>query len=255
MSHRVVYHGNALSVSSENNPWEALKTMDKEQLQVRGWGLIVLLLAAAEIFFEYSGNRKGVFITKPLTMMLIMIQPALIGLGLVNDYQKTILLGMMASITGDVFLMLPSKYFTLGLGAFFVAHVIYIYGFFHDREGSINVKTSIPFLAAGAALYTVLAVFGRLEGVMYAYVGAYTLVISAMAWLAWDRRNSLYNGRRQMAGFAAYGAVLFMVSDATLGISKFIGTFEGANMLIMATYFGAQYLIARSAFRFPRKRF
>jgi uncharacterized membrane protein YhhN len=255
MNHRVAYHGNAPRFSSINNPDGALKTMDKEQLQVRVWGLVVLLLAAAEIFFEYSGNREGVFFTKPLTMILIMIQPALIGLGLVNDYQKTILLGMMASTTGDVFLMLPSKYFTLGLGAFFVAHVIYIYGFFHDREGSINLKTSIPFLAAGAAFYAVLAVFGQLEGVMYAYVGAYTLVISAMAWQAWDRRNSLNNGRREMAGFAAYGAVLFMVSGATLGIYKFIGTFEGANVLVMATYFGAQYLITRSAFRFPRKRF
>ena len=39
------------------------------------------------------------------------------------------------------------------------------------------------------------------------------------------------------------GAVFFIISDSVLATDKFVAPFEGAGILILGTYFFAQYLI------------
>jgi uncharacterized membrane protein YhhN len=234
---------------------ELHKEMDKETLQIRSGAAIAAVLALVELYFEFSGNQAGIFFAKPLAMLVIMVQPALIGLGLVNSYQKSILVGMMASIVGDVFLMLPGNYFLLGLGAFLVAHLIYTYGFIADREDRIQWISVLPYLGLAALTFGFFWWFGDVEPVMLAPVGLYILAICTMTWQAFDRLKPLSNGKRKFAGYAAIGASLFLISDFVLAFNRFVAPFEYASVVVMATYLGAQYMIAKSAFRFPRKRF
>ncbi len=234
---------------------ETHKEMDKETLQIRSWAAAAFILALVELYFEFTANQAGIFFAKPLAMLVIMVQPALIGLGLVNSYQKAILVGMMASIVGDVFLMLPGNYFLLGLGAFLVAHIVYTYGFIADREEPVTWMSALPYLGIAVVTFGFFAWFGDIEAAMLAPVGVYILAICTMTWQAFDRMKPLTNGKRKFAGFAATGATLFLISDFTLAFNKFVAPFEYASVVVMGTYLGAQYMIARSAFRFPRKRF
>ena len=77
----------------------------------------------------YGSDSRQFYISKPLTMLLII--------ALAFGYQSYdhdgshawILLGLCLSLAGDVLLMLPSDRFIQGLAAFLVAHLCYIVGF------------------------------------------------------------------------------------------------------------------------------
>ena len=75
-------------------------------------------------------------------------------------------------------------------------------------------------------------------------VAIYMLVILTMAWRALNRWAA--NRGRQEA-LAAVGAILFVASDSMIAINRFQGRFRLAELLILATYFVAQWMIALSA--------
>ncbi|MCB0300999.1 MAG: lysoplasmalogenase, partial [Calditrichaeota bacterium] len=64
-----------------------------------------------------------------------------------------------------------------------------------------------------------------------------------MGWLAaarWDQLQS------PAALWGMIGAILFVISDTSLAFNRFVKRFRNAQLLILSTYFIAQYLIARS---------
>ena len=64
-----------------------------------------------------------------------------------------------------------------------------------------------------------------------------------MGWVAMERLNYIPT----LGTFiAAIGAVLFMISDAVLALNKFRKPFISAELIILATYFTAQCLLAVS---------
>ncbi len=68
-------------------------------------------------------------------------------------------------------------------------------------------------------------------------------VIATMAWQAiarWHARGTAD------ARLAAIGAMTFLVSDASLAWGKFRGDFAGSALLVLGTYWLAQWCIARS---------
>ena len=69
------------------------------------------------------------------------------------------------------------------------------------------------------------------------------LVMLLMGWAAASR--FLLTGQLGSL-FAFAGAILFIVSDSTLAIDRFKGHFRSAQLLILTTYFIAQWLIALS---------
>ncbi len=71
----------------------------------------------------------------------------------------------------------------------------------------------------------------------------YIIVIMIMVWMAIGRYHSLPTLGTSLA---AIGAVLFMISDATLALNKFRKPFFSAELIVLATYFTAQWLLAVS---------
>jgi uncharacterized membrane protein YhhN len=90
--------------------------------------LLVILSASIHIRAEYRGPRQHVYIFKPLTMVLILLI-AILGQAAAPLYKYMIIAGLVFSMAGDVFLMLPSDRFVAGLVAFLVAHIFYIVAF------------------------------------------------------------------------------------------------------------------------------
>src|ERR1051326_4093195 len=92
--------------------------------------LLVLASALLTILAEYKGARRQVYVFKPLTVALVIL------IALQNKsaaasplYKQLIVAGLVCSLAGDVFLMLPRERFVAGLACFLVAHVCYIASF------------------------------------------------------------------------------------------------------------------------------
>jgi uncharacterized membrane protein YhhN len=71
----------------------------------------------------------------------------------------------------------------------------------------------------------------------------YLLVILTMAWQALTRWSAPQTTSTMLA---AAGAIAFVVSDSTLALDRFREKFRSARVLVLATYWLAQWLIALS---------
>src|SRR3990172_5973618 len=87
---------------------------------------LVLACAWQCIRAERCGRRGGVYLFKPATMLCV-IALAVQGAGWPPDaYASAILAGLVLSLAGDVWLMLPSDRFAAGLASFLLAHLCYV---------------------------------------------------------------------------------------------------------------------------------
>ena len=95
-------------------------------------------------------------------------------------FETCLVLALLASLTGDVLLMLPGNYFVPGLAAFLVAHLCYLamlrqgVGWFPSRRALVIV------LGLGTAMYSIVWP-GLGGGVLPVAVAVYVLVIALMA--------------------------------------------------------------------------
>lgn len=200
--------------------------------------LLVILSASAHIWAEYRGPRRHVYILKPLTMVFICLI-AILGQATLPLYKYMIIGGLVFSMAGDVFLMLPSDRFRAGLAAFLIAHLFYIVAFVSEIR-TLAWWPLIPLIPYGIVTCAVLAPY---LGKQRSPVLVYVTVIMTMAWLACERW-----GQTSQSGalLASIGAVLFLVSDTILAINRFRGSCKLAHALDLATYYAAQWLIASS---------
>jgi len=166
-------------------------------------------------------------------------------------YAALLFFGMAFSFLGDVIMaqLLPlPQYVLCGMGAFGVAHVLYISGYL--RLGSVLGLQDGRARAVGLAALLVLAVVlwwmlirsPQTDAVLnYGSLG-YALLLAAMAGLA----MSLALQEPRFVPLAL-GAVLFLVSDVFLGHRLFQGgTFLLVGDLVWMTYIVGQLLIVFS---------
>ena len=192
----------------------------------------------------YRGDRRGLYLFKPLTTILIIVATLWLFAPAMRRYQDVVLLGLALSLAGDVFLMLPGNRFLFGLASFLAAHLAYIWAF---TLGVGYEPAQLPWLAPFAffgLMVVVLLWRGLPDAALKGAVVAYLLVIVAMAWRAAVRAQS-----PALAGSGALalaGACLFLASDAVLAVDRFRRPFRAAEPIVFATYWAAQLLIALS---------
>jgi uncharacterized membrane protein YhhN len=192
----------------------------------------IFLSAVATVVCEEAGWRRGVYLFKPLTTVLILAFASLGG----SDpaYSRLICTGLVFSLVGDVFLMLPKDRFVAGLVSFLVAHLLYIAAFSLGGIGFAWAPAIVYALYAAVLLRILLPRVGALR----VPVLVYALVLMAMAWLAAAGHTGGW--------LAAVGAALFVVSDSALAINRFVRPFPSPHTLVLPTYYAAQTLIAFS---------
>ncbi|SMO70167.1 Uncharacterized membrane protein YhhN [Melghirimyces algeriensis] len=179
------------------------------------------------------------YILKPGTMLWVL---ALAVTGLAENPQPfgwLILVGLIFSVVGDVFLMLPSDRFIQGLIAFFVAHVCYVGAFSVHMMNNPKWDGVLPLLIVLAAFFFYLLLPGvKREGgrTLPIAVLSYILIISWMVWFAWSTGSLVI----------LCGSLLFYISDAILAWNRFIHPLAWGEYGVMSTYFVAQILLAWS---------
>ena len=158
-----------------------------------------------------------------------------------------ILVGLIFSLAGDVFLMLPGKWFLAGLVAFLLAHLAYIGGFnangfnFHWESllfALVIILFAIPmFLRIRSGL-----IVGGNQGLVLP-VTAYVVVISFMVFSA---TTTFFNEAwsSQAGLLVTIGAMLFFTSDAVLAWNRFVKPITQGGLITIIPYHLAQYFIA-----------
>ncbi len=221
--------------------------------------LIVVLAAAAIIGAGLQGDARRLhWLAKPLTTLLtasVAWHPGSAGRWPATSarspgpgYRRAVLAGMALSCIGDIALMLPVDAFVPGLVAFLLAHVCYIVAFRAGFRAGHGLWVAVVLLGAFAA-GNLVALWPHLPADMRLPVLAYVVVLALMAMLALARfrtKSSLPGVSRRSAGWAAGGALLFVASDSLLAWDRFAGGLPMASLLVLGTYYAAQYGIARS---------
>ncbi len=207
---------------------------------IYGLSALIVFAGALTISAEYRGPRRVLYVFKPLTVVLIILLSLISKYPVSSSYKYLIVAGLACSLIGDVCLMLPADHFIFGLISFLIAHLIYVTAFLSDSHNSFSVLVAIPLVVYGALMLMLL--WNKLEKLKVP-VMVYVLALLLMAWLAISRYVTTSKGGSLLA---AFGAILFVMSDSVLALNKFKKSFRIAQLLILTTYFAAQYLIALS---------
>ena len=202
--------------------------------------ILAIISALIHMWAEYQGPAIQIYIFKPLTMVFIILIAVLAKKPPSRRYKYAIIAGLLFSMVGDFFLMLPMDLFMAGLVSFLIAHLIYTYAFGSGRPLRFKFLAMLPFAIYGILIFAILSP-GLNE--MAVPVGAYIVVILTMAWQAWNQWDQV---RERWALLAFIGAVLFVISDSILALNRFGEPFAAARALTLSTYYSAQWLISNS---------
>lgn len=211
-----------------------------------GVGALSLAIGASAGFAIWPPNvtlagLRLVYILKPLTLLLILAL-ALTASSRTNRRRAVgVGAGLLCSLAGDVFLMLPGDLFLPGLASFFAAHVCYLVAFTSDSR---LARRRLPFLiAAVAGVILLILLWPGVPSSLRLPVVLYAVALLGLTAQAASRALELKTLPAMLAGL---GAVLFTCSDAVLAINRFRFSFAGAHTLILSTYYLGQWLIALS---------
>lgn len=186
------------------------------------------------------------YIGKPLATLLILWLPLSAQPAMDARYRRAVLAGLVLSLVGDVFLMLPGDRFVPGLVAFLLAHVCYIVAFAAGSSGKARAMAFVVVAAIAAG--NLAGLLPRVDAALKIPVLAYVVVLATMAAFALARAwtPAVARALPHSTRLAAIGAVLFMVSDSLLAWDRFGGGVPARALLVLGTYYLAQWCIARS---------
>lgn len=219
--------------------------MKKQHSLVFFFAILTADLIAVQLHYKIAE-----FIFKPLIVIWLLAY-FILQLRIVrSNLKKWIIAALLFSWLGDVLLMLQddnSLFFLLGLSAFLLAHVFYIF-FFHSIRMKEIIKSRWWLVLIVVIYYVILiSLLSPYLGDMKLPVRMYAVVICFMFMLA---MHMLFIKNKSAGLWIMAGALLFVVSDSVLAINKFYQPFEMAGIVVMLTYGLAQLFITEGAIRY-----
>ena len=181
-------------------------------------------------------------VAKPLVMVALGWLALSIG-AIHSDVGRLVLVALVLSLAGDVFLLGSSSAdFLGGLVSFLLAHGAYIFAFL--ALGFQRWPALAGLLIAGSLGLTsgrriVRAAAREGGGALGAGVMAYLVVISVMVVTASGTARLL----------VLLGALSFLISDTVLATDRFVGPRAHARMVVIVTYHLGQVLMVIGALR------
>jgi uncharacterized membrane protein YhhN len=205
---------------------------------VNGTAVVVLSLTVMVAVLDWlavgTDRRPAEYVLKPLTMV------GLVAVALTLDapdaaVQVAVVVAVLLSLGGDVFLMLPRDLFVAGLAAFLGAHVAYVVAMVVLGAGGIGLVYAVPVLGLAVATLGLRILRGAraADPALVGPVALYLSVISVMVAAAFGTGVAL----------VVLGALAFYVSDAVLGWTRFVGGFARSRVVVMVTYHVGQILL------------
>lgn len=197
--------------------------------------------ALADWVCVHRGFREGERLATPAFTVLLLALAWLLGADLVG-YGRWLLIGLVASLVADLFLLGDTEErFRAGLGSFLAVHLAYLAMVLTlPSHGSpLWVAVVLVALTVGAASYRlILPLVREVPGEGIPVLG-YALALALFAMAAW------WHGRLVLA----LGATLFLVSDLVLGVGRLLRPVPHGRVVVMVTYHLAQLLIVLGVLR------
>ena len=215
-----------------------------------GFGFLGIVLGIAALDWIAVAKRwKHIeYYAKPAVMLAVLV-----WLGLNSGFSGSLIwfsFGLLLSMAGDIFLMLPKEQFIPGLVSFLIAHIFYLVGFTPTLP-PINLPAFILALVIGI---TAVQIYRQIAAALEASqktalklpVKLYITVISLMLFSAlltllrpeWDFLPAM---------LASLGAMLFFLSDGFLAWDKFVSPLRHGDLLVIVNYHLGQILIILGA--------
>lgn len=225
--------------------------------------VLILLSAVLAMLPSMAPDLPTVllYIFKPLTTILIMAWAWPRGRDQVTRW-RWIMLGLLASLGGDVALLWPQEGFVPGLVSFLAAHLLYIAAFTVTARFAQRWE---PFALYGAVALAILSLlWSGVPQALQIPVLAYVACLACMAsqGLVWAMKETHFSQQHQTSGpaalaalklviapglrearMAAAGGAVFLLSDALLATDRFYAPLPQATMWVFSTYWLAQCLI------------
>jgi uncharacterized membrane protein YhhN len=192
------------------------------------------------------------WLCKPLATLAIFLAAWRAAPTVSAAYRRYVLAAIALCLLGDVLLMLPMDLFVPGLASFLLAHLCFIAAFRSDVRFAACWWPWLACLAFGACMAVLL--WPGMAPAMRGPVLLYIAVLATMAGQAVARADWLRarcDSRAASARYAGIGALLFMASDGLLAWDRFRTPLAWSALYILATYYAALWLIARSVERGP----
>lgn len=196
-------------------------------------GFFALFAVAAAVDWYAVSQDRGdgrvplEFVAKPLT--LVFLAGACASIDPADPTARAwFVAALVLGLVGDVFLLVPDRYFVPGLAAFLVGHLAYVVGFVVQPLEVVGLVVGAAVVVAGLAVLgrRIMSAVSADEPALVAPVGAYIGVISAMVVVAFGSLSPL----------AIAGALLFFASDALIAWEKFVDPREWMRLAIIVTY-------------------
>jgi uncharacterized membrane protein YhhN len=198
--------------------------------------VLPVLLALVDWYAVARDDRRTETWAKPAVLVSLVAVALVLGAA-DSTAGRWLLVALVFGLLGDIALLSESlPRFRAGLWAFLVGHLAYVVCFVAlglDRPAWSWLGLVV---LAGALVATrgVVPATHRLAGrQLSGPVAVYSAVIGAMLVLAWLTGEPL----------VALGAAVFVTSDATLSVNRFVRPIPHARLLLMVTYQVGQGLI------------
>jgi uncharacterized membrane protein YhhN len=222
-------------------------------------GLLPVVVLAAGAILGSLATAGGVDVwralhwaCKPLATLAIFLAAWRAAPPVSATYRRFVLVAIAFCLLGDVLLMLPMDLFVPGLVSFLLAHACFIAALRSDVRFAARWWPWLACLAFGAGMAVLLwpGMAPAMRGPVLLYVGVLaTMAGQAVGRAIWLRAQR--DARAASASYAGIGALLFMASDGLLAWDRFRTPLAWSALYILATYYAALWLIARSVERGP----
>ncbi len=192
------------------------------------------LLVAVYFFNYFFGCRHGIIADAVKTSPVLFLSIATWSAG--GFRPRLFPAALLFSAIGD--LLGERGMFVLQIAMFAVAHIFYTLFFLQRVHCNRCSLLSVTVLATASILLCAYILPHICDPVERLLCGAYIFIISAMT-------ASTILQRCPHKCLYVIAALVFMASDATIAFNKFVGHIPYAGIIIMATYFAAQYIFVR----------
>lgn len=204
--------------------------------------VLYLIAAGTHVYGSFVYNKKIRNITKPMLMLLL----ALFYVSAAKYFEPLVLVFILTSWVGDVFLMKHGmKWLTLGGIGFFFTHVFLVVLYCRNIVFSKQLFVIIPvYLAMACGI--IISMFRRLKR----YMPKSNLAM-LLAYLCCNLTMNMFAAMQAASGqisggtLILMGATLFLASDSLLYMIRFDKkvSFYGKHANVMLTYTIAKLLI------------
>lgn len=188
--------------------------------------------------------------TKPLLLPLLLLNALLVlSHGGAPKWLSVLLsLALCFHCLGDIVLLFEgSTFFALGLAAFLIGHIFYIFlfakkGIFRGVSPLWIVITAIVSISVPVIVFTLLGLQGPIKYAVFVYAGTLLFITMCGLWGVFNKKSS-ESRRGYIQVFV--GGLSFLCSDFILAWTNLLsGSFPNERFVVMLTYLLAECMIA-----------